>query len=51
MLSIIGLAAAESGTTEEESKSEEFVVTLGQSNFHEFVSKHKFIVVEFYAPW
>ncbi|CDP10927.1 unnamed protein product [Coffea canephora] len=51
MLSIIGLAAAESGTTEEESKSEEFVVTLDQSNFHEFVSKHKFIVVEFYAPW
>nr|XP_027090852.1 protein disulfide-isomerase-like [Coffea arabica]XP_027090853.1 protein disulfide-isomerase-like [Coffea arabica] len=51
MLSIIGLAAAESGTTEEESKSEEFVVTLDHSNFHEFVSKHKFIVIEFYAPW
>ncbi|XP_051139321.1 protein disulfide-isomerase [Andrographis paniculata] len=35
----------------EESESKEFVVTLDQSNFTEFVAKHKFIVVEFYAPW
>ncbi|KAL6515534.1 Thioredoxin-like domain [Orobanche hederae] len=35
----------------EESGSKEFVVTLDHSNFTEFVGKHKFIVVEFYAPW
>ncbi|KAL6497253.1 Thioredoxin-like domain [Orobanche gracilis] len=35
----------------EESESKEFVVTLDHSNFTEFVGKHKFIVVEFYAPW
>lgn len=35
----------------EESKSKEFVVSLDQSNFTDFVSKHDFIVVEFYAPW
>ncbi|KAL3614162.1 hypothetical protein CASFOL_042236 [Castilleja foliolosa] len=29
----------------------EFVVTLDHSNFTDFVAKHKFIVVEFYAPW
>ncbi|XP_073141835.1 protein disulfide-isomerase [Henckelia pumila] len=34
-----------------ESESGEFVVTLGHSNFTDFVAKHKFIVVEFYAPW
>ncbi|KAI3790752.1 hypothetical protein L2E82_04029 [Cichorium intybus] len=29
----------------------EHVLTLDHSNFSEVVSKHKFIVVEFYAPW
>ncbi|XP_057496046.1 protein disulfide-isomerase-like [Actinidia eriantha] len=29
----------------------EHVLTLDQSNFTETVSKHNFIVVEFYAPW
>ncbi|KAK9735551.1 hypothetical protein RND81_04G212200 [Saponaria officinalis] len=29
----------------------EFVVTLDHSNFTEIVSKHDFIVLEFYAPW
>ncbi|RRT54797.1 hypothetical protein B296_00012935 [Ensete ventricosum] len=28
-----------------------FVITLDASNFSETVSKHDFIVVEFYAPW
>ncbi|CAL9114412.1 unnamed protein product [Musa textilis] len=28
-----------------------FVITLDASNFSESVSKHDFIVVEFYAPW
>ncbi|XP_062185018.1 protein disulfide isomerase-like 1-2 [Phragmites australis] len=30
---------------------EEVVLTLDASNFSEVVSKHQFIVVEFYAPW
>ncbi|CAN4099671.1 unnamed protein product [Withania somnifera] len=34
-----------------ESESKEFVVTLDHSNFSDFVGQHKFIVVEFYAPW
>ncbi|KAL2503582.1 Protein disulfide isomerase-like 1-1 [Abeliophyllum distichum] len=37
--------------SEEESESKEFVVTLDHSNFTDFVAKHKFVVVEFYAPW
>ncbi|KAL3638826.1 Thioredoxin-like domain [Castilleja foliolosa] len=35
----------------DESESKEFVVTLDHSNFTDFVAQHKFIVVEFYAPW
>lgn len=35
----------------EENESKEFVLTLDRSNFTDTVSKHKFIVVEFYAPW
>ncbi|XP_057446025.1 protein disulfide-isomerase-like [Lotus japonicus] len=34
-----------------ESEAKEFVLTLDNSNFSEIVSKHDFIVVEFYAPW
>lgn len=35
----------------EATESKEFVLTLDRSNFSDVVSKHKFIVVEFYAPW
>lgn len=34
-----------------EDESKEYVLTLDHSNFNETVSKHDFIVVEFYAPW
>ncbi|MFS8015081.1 putative protein disulfide-isomerase [Helianthus anomalus] len=40
--------ASFSSATEAE---KEHVLTLDHSNFSEIVSKHKFIVVEFYAPW
>ncbi|KAE8723681.1 Protein disulfide-isomerase [Hibiscus syriacus] len=36
---------------EESGESKEFVLTLDHSNFTDTVSKHDFIVVEFYAPW
>ncbi|KAK1411331.1 hypothetical protein QVD17_37879 [Tagetes erecta] len=32
-------------------EEKEYVLTLDHSNFTEIVSKHSFIVVEFYAPW
>ncbi|KAJ0726495.1 putative protein disulfide-isomerase [Helianthus annuus] len=32
-------------------EEDEYVLTLDHSNFSQVVSKHKFIVVEFYAPW
>ncbi|CAB4266912.1 unnamed protein product [Prunus armeniaca] len=35
----------------EEAESKEFVLTLDSSNFSDTVSKHDFVVVEFYAPW
>ncbi|KAK8552283.1 hypothetical protein V6N13_120694 [Hibiscus sabdariffa] len=38
-------------SAEESSDSKEFVLTLDHSNFTDTVSKQKFIVVEFYAPW
>lgn len=43
VLSVSPAAAAEEGV--------EKVLTLDHSNFSEVVSKHDFIVVEFYAPW
>ncbi|CAM8951902.1 unnamed protein product [Rhodiola kirilowii] len=33
------------------SAEKEYVLTLDNSNFTDVVSKHDFIVVEFYAPW
>ncbi|KAK8552569.1 hypothetical protein V6N12_041155 [Hibiscus sabdariffa] len=38
-------------SAEETVDSKEFVLTLDHSNFTDIVSKHDFIVVEFYAPW
>lgn len=38
-------------SAEENAESKEFVLTLDHSNFSDTVSKHNFIVVEFYAPW
>ncbi|XP_057795743.1 protein disulfide-isomerase [Salvia miltiorrhiza] len=50
-LLLIAFAVAGTISTAEESESKEFVVTLDHSNFTDFVAKHKFVVVEFYAPW
>ncbi|KAH7680788.1 protein disulfide-isomerase A1 protein [Dioscorea alata] len=50
LLCVSPLRAEESA---EESAVEEpsFVLTLDSGNFSETVAKHRFIVVEFYAPW
>ncbi|KAF8404076.1 hypothetical protein HHK36_008953 [Tetracentron sinense] len=47
LVSSINVISAEEG----EGQSGEFVLTLDHSNFSETVSKHAFVVVEFYAPW
>jgi protein disulfide-isomerase A1 len=49
LLLVVFSATAEDSTEDvvEESK----VLTLDASNFSEVISKHPFIVVEFYAPW
>lgn len=46
---VLSLVASSFASETEDSK--EFVLTLDHSNFSETVSKHSFIVVEFYAPW
>ncbi|KAI4307261.1 hypothetical protein L6164_030464 [Bauhinia variegata] len=38
-------------SADESAEGKEFVLTLDHSNFSDTVSKHNFIVVEFYAPW
>ncbi|KAH0660606.1 hypothetical protein KY285_027265 [Solanum tuberosum] len=51
-LCVFALLGSESYASEsEDTQSKEFVVTLDHSNFSDFVGRHKFIVVEFYAPW
>ncbi|GAB2212977.1 hypothetical protein Droror1_Dr00020986 [Drosera rotundifolia] len=49
--SSIGLSASKGGTGDDGDDEKEIVVTLGKSNFTKIVSKHKFVVVEFYFPW
>ncbi|KAF3446998.1 hypothetical protein FNV43_RR12178 [Rhamnella rubrinervis] len=44
------VSLALTGIHAEESESKEFVLTLDRSNFSDTVSKHDFIVVEFYSP-
>ncbi|CAN0892353.1 Protein disulfide-isomerase, partial [Linum grandiflorum] len=48
-LLLVSSALIASVSAAEEAK--EFVLTLDHSNFTDTVSKHDFIVVEFYAPW
>ncbi|XP_019182285.1 PREDICTED: protein disulfide-isomerase-like [Ipomoea nil] len=45
------ISCTTSSSNESSSSEKEYVVTLERSNFSDFISKHKFIVVEFYAPW
>ncbi|CAH8354751.1 unnamed protein product [Eruca vesicaria subsp. sativa] len=51
MLSILVLSLFASSVRSEETETKEFVLTLDHSNFTDTISKHDFIVVEFYAPW
>ncbi|KVH87963.1 protein disulfide-isomerase-like [Cynara cardunculus var. scolymus] len=48
VFAILSSSVSISSATEAE---KEYVLTLDHSNFSEAVAKHKFIVVEFYAPW
>ncbi|KAF3776756.1 disulfide-isomerase protein [Nymphaea thermarum] len=43
--------AEEDASQEAAAPAPESVLTLDHSNFSETVKKHKFVVVEFYAPW
>ncbi|XP_071736294.1 protein disulfide-isomerase-like [Rutidosis leptorrhynchoides] len=45
------LSSTFSMTFGSEDQQKEYVLTLDHSNFSDIVSKHNFIVVEFYAPW
>ncbi|XP_019177239.1 PREDICTED: protein disulfide-isomerase-like [Ipomoea nil] len=45
------LLAVSAASAQGEDEQKEHVLTLDHTNFTETVSKHKFIVVEFYAPW
>ncbi|KAJ9693005.1 hypothetical protein PVL29_011920 [Vitis rotundifolia] len=45
------LASSPVKITAAEDEAREFVLTLAHSNFSDIVSKHDFVVVEFYAPW
>lgn len=48
---LVEIRASSSSSSEDEESSKEYVLTLDHSNFSEVVSKHDFVVVEFYAPW
>lgn len=48
---ILASSLVEISASSEEGESKEFVLTLDHSNFSDTVSKHNFVVVEFYAPW
>ncbi|XP_061341914.1 protein disulfide-isomerase-like [Gastrolobium bilobum] len=49
LLSLLALLPTQ--ISAQESEANEFVLTLDHSNFSDTVTKHNFIVVEFYAPW
>ncbi|XP_010539655.1 PREDICTED: protein disulfide isomerase-like 1-1 [Tarenaya hassleriana] len=49
--SILLFSLIVSSISAEETETKEFVLALDHSNFTDTVSKHDFIVVEFYAPW
>ncbi|EPS71244.1 protein disulfide-isomerase, partial [Genlisea aurea] len=50
LLAAVALLIVSPATTEEGTEAEK-VLTLDHSNFRDAISKHDFIVVEFYAPW
>lgn len=48
---VLIIIAAIIGNIEAEQKGKTCVITLDHSNFAHIVSKHDFILVQFYAPW
>lgn len=51
LFAVVALVAVLSVSPAAAEEGVEKVLTLDHSNFSDVVSKHNFIVVEFYAPW
>ncbi|CAH9071058.1 unnamed protein product [Cuscuta epithymum] len=51
LCAILAILSALLAVSAAEGDEKEYVLTLDRSNFSETISKHNFIVVEFYAPW
>ena len=51
LFSLLALVPSQIFAEESSTEDKEFVLTLDNTNFHDTVKKHDFIVVEFYAPW
>lgn len=51
LFSLLALVPSQIFAEESSTDAKEFVLTLDNTNFHDTVKKHDFIVVEFYAPW
>jgi len=51
LFSLLALVPSQIFSEESSTDAKEFVLTLDNTNFHDTVKKHDFIVVEFYAPW
>nr|AFK34272.1 unknown [Medicago truncatula] len=51
LFSLLALVPSQIFAEESSTDAKEFVLTLDNTNLHDTVKKHDFIVVEFYAPW
>lgn len=54
VLATVAAVSADSAENEGQkvvAEEQEFVWTLDHTNYSDIISRHKMIVVEFYAPW